>query len=96
MGGQAKCPVCGLGFPAGQSVCPNDGTPLDRIPLMDGIKQLKDFDLIVLVSAGFPGAKEYVQFAGSRYKLRMIAACTAVSTTDLHGIPSPGSRSNTS
>ena len=61
----------------------NDGTPLDRIPLMDGIKQLKDFDLIVLVSAGFPGAKEYVQFAGSRYKLRMIAACTAVSTTDL-------------
>jgi hypothetical protein len=61
----------------------NDGTPLDRIPLMDGIKQLKDFDLIVLVSAGFPGAKEYVQFAGSRYDLRMIAACTAVSTTDL-------------
>lgn len=61
----------------------NDGTPLDQIPFMTGIKQLKDFDLIVLVSAGFPGAKEYVQFAGSRYKLRMIAACTAVSTTDL-------------
>ena len=61
----------------------NDGTPLDQIPFMNGIKQLKDFDLIVLVSAGFPGAKEYVQFAGSRYKLQMIAACTAVSTTDL-------------
>jgi hypothetical protein len=61
----------------------NDGTPLDRIPFMNGIKQLKDFDLIVLVSAGFPGAKEYVQFVGTRYKLRMIAACTAVSTTDL-------------
>lgn len=61
----------------------NDGTRLDDIRMLDGIKQLKDFDLIVLVSAGFPGAKEYVQFAGSRYKLRMIAACTAVSTTDL-------------
>ena len=61
----------------------NDGTPLDQVPVLDGIKQLKDFDLIVLVSAGFPGAKEYVQFVGSRYKLRMIAACTAVSTTDL-------------
>ncbi|HVV87135.1 MAG TPA: hypothetical protein VHE35_29045 [Kofleriaceae bacterium] len=60
-----------------------DGTPLDSIHMMDGLKQLKDFDLIVLVSAGFPGAKEYVQFAGSRFKLRMIAACTAVSTTDL-------------
>ncbi len=61
----------------------NDGTPLDQIRMLDGIKQLKDFDLIVLVSAGFPGAKEYVQFVGSRYKLRMIASCTAVSTTDL-------------
>ena len=61
----------------------NDGTPLDSIRMLDGIKQLKDFDLIVLVSAGFPGAKEYVQFVGSRYKLRMIASCTAVSTTDL-------------
>jgi len=61
----------------------NDGTPLDQVPFMNGIKQLKDFDLIVLVSAGFPGAKEYVQFVGTRYDLRMIAACTAVSTTDL-------------
>ncbi len=61
----------------------NDGTPLERIPFMNGIKRLEDFDLIVLVSAGFPGAKEYVQFVGTRYKLRMVAACTAVSTTDL-------------
>lgn len=61
----------------------NDGTPLDQIRMLDGIKQLEDFDLIVLVSAGFPGAKEYVQFVGSHYQLRMIAACTAVSTTDL-------------
>jgi len=61
----------------------NDGTPLDQIPMMNGIKQLKDFKLLVLVSAGFPGAKEYVQFVQNRYKLRMVAACTAVSTTDL-------------
>ncbi len=61
----------------------NDGTPLDQIELMNGIKRLQDFDLIVLVSAGFPGAKEYVQFVGSRYKLPMVAACTAVMTTDL-------------
>ena len=61
----------------------DDGTPLDRIPMMQGLGKLKDFDLIVLVSAGFPGAKEYVQFVGTREKLPMIAACTAVSTTDL-------------
>jgi hypothetical protein len=60
-----------------------DGTPLDQIPMMQGIKQLKDFKLSVLISAGFPGAKEYVQYVQSRYKLPMVAACTAVSTTDL-------------
>jgi len=61
----------------------NDGTPLDQIPMMRGIKQLKDFKLLVLVSAGFPGAKEYIQYVQTRYDLHMIAACTAVSTTDL-------------
>jgi hypothetical protein len=60
-----------------------DGTPLDDIPMMQGIKQLKDFKLLVLISAGFPGAKEYVQYVQARYELPMIAACTAVSTTDL-------------
>jgi hypothetical protein len=60
-----------------------DGTPLDAIPMMNGKKQLKDFKLIVLVSAGFPGAKEYVQQVQSRYKLKMVGVTTAVSTTDL-------------
>lgn len=60
-----------------------DGTPLDQIPMMQGIKQLRDFKLMVLISAGFPGAKEYVQYVQARYKLPMVAACTAVSTTDL-------------
>ena len=60
-----------------------DGTALDKIPLMDGKKQLKDFDLMVLISAGFPGVKEYVQLVQGRYDLPMVASCTAVSTTDL-------------
>jgi len=61
----------------------DDGTALERIPMMRGLEKLADFDLIVLVSAGSPGAKEYVQFVGTRERLPMIAACTAVSTTDL-------------
>lgn len=60
-----------------------DGTPLDDIRIMDGKKQLKDFKLMVLVSAGHPGIKEYVQQVQSRYNLRIVGACTAVSTTDL-------------
>jgi hypothetical protein len=59
-----------------------DGTPLKDIPLMNGIKTLSDFDLVVLVSAGSPGLKEYVQQAQGRGNVRMVGACTAVSTTE--------------
>jgi len=59
-----------------------DGTSLDDLKLMDGIKAVSDFDLVVMVSAGFPGIKEYVQQAQSRGNVKMMGACTAVSTTD--------------
>ena len=59
-----------------------DGTKLDNLKLMDGIKTVADFDLVVMVSAGFPGIKEYVQQAQSRGNVKMMGACTAVSTTD--------------
>ncbi len=61
----------------------NDGKPLAEIPMMQGIKNLADFDMVVMVSAGFPGIKEYVQQVQNRYDLKMTGACTAVSTTDL-------------
>jgi hypothetical protein len=60
-----------------------DGMPLAKIPWMANIKRLGDMKLMVLVSAGAPGAKEYVQFVQNRYALRMVAVTTAVSTTDL-------------
>lgn len=59
-----------------------DGTPMDKIELLDGIRTLSDFDLVVMVSAGFPGIKEYVQQAQGRGGVKMMGACTAVSTTD--------------
>jgi hypothetical protein len=49
---------------------------------MDGIKALSDFDLIVMVSAGFPGIKEYIQQAQGRGNVPMVGACTAVSTPE--------------
>jgi hypothetical protein len=60
----------------------SDGTKLDDIEMMNGIRVLDDFDLVVMVSAGFPGIKEYVQQAQSRGDVKMMGACTAVSTTD--------------
>jgi hypothetical protein len=61
----------------------DDGTPLDSIPWMKSVRGLADFKLMVLVSAGSPGAKEYVEYVQNRYALRMVAVTTAVSTTDL-------------
>jgi hypothetical protein len=60
-----------------------DGTPLSEIPLLARIRRLADFPLLVLVSGGAPGAKEYVQQVQSRYDLRMVTAATAVQATDL-------------
>jgi hypothetical protein len=61
----------------------DDGTPLDRIPFMKGKNRLGDFDLVVLVSAGSPGAKEFVQQVQTRYSIPMVASVTSVMTTDL-------------
>jgi hypothetical protein len=60
-----------------------DGLPLERVPWLASVRSLADMKLLVSVSALQPGAKEWVQFVQSRYQLRMIAATTAVSTTDL-------------
>ena len=60
-----------------------DGTPLDAIPFMKGKKSLKDFDLVILVSAGSPGAKEFVEQVQTRYGIPMVASVTSVMTTDL-------------
>lgn len=61
----------------------NDGTLLDGIAMMNGIKALKDFKLSILISAGSPGAKEYVQYVQGRYNLKMVTASTSVLMTDL-------------
>ncbi|RMH44619.1 MAG: hypothetical protein D6689_01920 [Deltaproteobacteria bacterium] len=59
-----------------------DGTPMDAIPWLANIHKLEDFDLIVMVSAGYPGIKEYVQQASGRGDVKMTGACTAVSLPD--------------
>ena len=73
----------GSDLPGTYSNRANDGTPLDAIPFMKGKKTLKDFDLVILVSAGSPGAKEYVEQVQTRYNIPMVASVTSVMTTDL-------------
>jgi hypothetical protein len=58
------------------------GTPVEQIEVMQGVKQARDFDLIVLISSGFPGTREYVLQIQGQYDLRMVSSCTAVSGPD--------------
>ncbi len=58
------------------------GRTVSELPIMQGRKQAKDFPLLINVSAGFPGTREYVLQIQGQYNLSMISACTAVSAPD--------------
>lgn len=56
------------------------GTALDNVPMMESIRNVQDFDLLINVSAGYPGTKEWVQYAATAYPddIRLVAGCTGV------------------
>jgi len=55
-----------------------NGMHVRKIPVMDGVINLKSFDLIVSVSAGYPGSKEWVQFGSDPAGVPLISGSTAV------------------
>jgi hypothetical protein len=54
------------------------GTPLDDLPLTAELTNLQDLDLLISISAGFPGLKEWVQYAASPLDLPLAVGATAV------------------
>ncbi|MHC5027521.1 MAG: hypothetical protein ACYTGR_12275 [Planctomycetota bacterium] len=56
------------------------GTSITQIAMMDGIESIQQMDLIINVSAGYPGTKEWVQYAVTPYsdKFEIVAGCTGV------------------
>ncbi len=54
------------------------GTDINSIPLMEHVSSLKDFDLIVSVSAGYPGIIEWIQFGSDPAGVPIINGSTAV------------------
>jgi hypothetical protein len=57
------------------------GTNIDQIPMCRGLTDIKSMKLIVNVSAGFPGTKEWIQYASTpitELKGRIVAGCTGV------------------
>lgn len=73
----------GSGIPA---VFPRDsrGTPVDRFPIMDGVRDFTSIDFIFNVSAGYPGTVEWVQFAGDRFHAKIASGSTAVQAPQVY------------
>lgn len=59
------------------------GISLNELPMMNGVNGGKDMQLIVNVSGGYPGAKEWVQYGSTPHKIPMGAGCTGVQATQL-------------
>jgi hypothetical protein len=56
------------------------GTSVGEIPMMEGIENIQQMDLVINISAGYPGTKEWVQYAVTPYpdRIRLIAGATGV------------------
>jgi len=60
------------------------GVPVAQIPVMEGIENFQQIALIVSISAGYPGTKEWVQQVVSRFHVPMVAGVTAVSAPEYY------------
>ena len=59
------------------------GTDLNELPMTVNVKNIQGMDLIVNVSAGTPGTKEWVQYAATPFDIKMVAGVTGVGYTPL-------------
>ena len=60
------------------------GTAISKIPMMNGVGSLSDFDVLVNVSAGYPGCKEWVLYAATPLEKPLLVGCTGVSTPQMY------------
>ena len=57
---------------------------LDSLPIMNGIKSCKDFNLIIALGGGLPGPKEWVLYVGDPGNVPVVAGAAAVSAPQLY------------
>jgi len=60
------------------------GMPARTMPLMEDVENMSDMSLIISFGGGFPGIKEWVQFAGDVAHVPVAGGCTAVSAPLLY------------
>jgi len=68
------------------NVFPRDyrGTEVTTLPIMRGVRDYSSFPLLVNISAGYPGTKEWVQQVQARFHLPMVSGVTAVSAPEFY------------
>ncbi len=59
------------------------GNQLSTIPMMEGVVNIKDFDFVFSLSAGYPGTKEWVQYACDPHNIPMSTGCTSIQVTEV-------------
>lgn len=86
-----------LGFATGEEVAikliaqdlrkafPTDskGARLDDLPMLKSINAASDFDLALVITAGSPGGKEWVQYAGTQGGLKLALGSVGVQVPQL-------------
>ena len=58
------------------------GAPLDSLPALGGVRRLEDFPLIVALSGGTPGLKEWILYGGDPTGTPVAGGCTGVGTPE--------------
>jgi hypothetical protein len=61
-----------------------EGVPAREFPMMQGFRNFKNASLVVSFGGGFPGIKEWVQFAGDLGDIPIAGGCTAVAAPLLY------------
>lgn len=54
------------------------------LPIMQNVRDYSSFPLLVSISAGYPGTKEWVQQVNSRFHIPMISGSTAVQAPEFY------------
>ena len=60
------------------------GNNTRELPIMRRVRDYSSFPLIVSISAGYPGTKEWVQQVQARFHVPLISGCTAVSAPEYY------------
>jgi len=60
------------------------GNKTEDLPIMQGVKNFSDLGMIVNISGGLPGTKEWVLQVVSRFHIKLASGCTAVSAPEFY------------